>query len=700
MSLRTWFANLFGSVKKDVQYRDPRWQFAGAGLGQNDRLVDPYAQHVWVYKCISYIAHNIAGVPWRLYQGAANDPHPIETGVLYERFMRPNSMWTRCLLWEATVSQLLSCGNALWVLKRDAPKQPPNEILVFGMEGWECKTDAQNIITEYKFRQPGQSAIVTLAPYKVIHFRTWNPHSPIWGIGPLEAARNAAEQDYMASLYNRSFFTNSAMPGGIIKMPQGSYITADQWAGIKAQFNDLHMGPLNAFRVAGIPDGGEFEQISLSHRDMMFIEQRKWNRAEVLACFGVPPSEAGIFDDVQKAVQESVERGFWNKTLLPIMALIEDTLRAQFFLPLDNERTWGKFDTSGVAALQKNKGELITQARQLWDMGVPLNTANEYLGLDLPEIDGGDIGYLPMGVLPADDMNEPAEEPEPAGPMPPQFAPKPEEEPEPEPEDEEEEPEPEKAAPSAQQRVVFPHTPVQARLWDEWARSIAPSERGMQESVRVYLMRVKKWLAEQLAKHDAVADIPADALMLSDKWDKDLRSLAAEHYRRIAVTMKPRVEARLKKLGIDFELNLKDKRLVEYMRSKEIKIVDLNDRIRSGVREALAGAQEETLTVNELQEEIFSVMQDSRARALRIARTETSSAANGVEYVAHNIAGVKTHMWLAEMDENTRESHLACMREGDIAVGTKFSNGLRFPGDPAGEASEVVNCRCSLIPVE
>jgi SPP1 gp7 family putative phage head morphogenesis protein len=231
-------------------------------------------------------------------------------------------------------------------------------------------------------------------------------------------------------------------------------------------------------------------------------------------------------------------------------------------------------------------------------------------------------------------------------------------------------------------------------------RALNPSERGMQESVRLYLMRVKTWLAEQLAGKADVADIPVDALMLSDKWDAELKSLAGDHYRKIAETMKPRVEARLKKVGIDFELNLKDKRLVEFLRGKEIKIVDINDRIRTGVREALAEAQETTLTVNELQESIFSVMQDSRARALRIARTETTSAANGVEYVSHNIAGVKTHMWLAALDENTRDSHLACMREGDIAVGTKFSNGLCFPGDPSGEAGEVVNCRCSLIPVE
>jgi uncharacterized protein with gpF-like domain len=31
--------------------------------------------------------------------------------------------------------------------------------------------------------------------------------------------------------------------------------------------------------------------------------------------------------------------------------------------------------------------------------------------------------------------------------------------------------------------------------------------------------------------------------------------------------------------------------------------------------------------------------------------------------------------------------------------GEPFSNGLRYPGDPAGAAANVINCRCVVIPV-
>lgn len=47
---------------------------------------------------------------------------------------------------------------------------------------------------------------------------------------------------------------------------------------------------------------------------------------------------------------------------------------------------------------------------------------------------------------------------------------------------------------------------------------------------------------------------------------------------------------------------------------------------------------------------------------------------------------------------HSRESHVSL--NGDIVDSDKsFKNGLDYPGDPKGSASEVINCRCVLIPI-
>lgn len=86
--------------------------------------------------------------------------------------------------------------------------------------------------------------------------------------------------------------------------------------------------------------------------------------------------------------------------------------------------------------------------------------------------------------------------------------------------------------------------------------------------------------------------------------------------------------------------------------------------------------------------------------AVRIARTEghriqTTAAMDVMEAAKEKGADV-LKQWDAALDARTRESHVHV--DGEIReVDEKFSNGLMFPGDPNGRASEVVNCRCALL---
>lgn len=87
-------------------------------------------------------------------------------------------------------------------------------------------------------------------------------------------------------------------------------------------------------------------------------------------------------------------------------------------------------------------------------------------------------------------------------------------------------------------------------------------------------------------------------------------------------------------------------------------------------------------------------------RAVRIARTEghriQTSAAMDVMHNAKDMGADVVKQWDATLDGHTRPSHRKV--DGEIReVDEPFSNGLDFPGDPAGGAGEVVNCRCALL---
>lgn len=94
-----------------------------------------------------------------------------------------------------------------------------------------------------------------------------------------------------------------------------------------------------------------------------------------------------------------------------------------------------------------------------------------------------------------------------------------------------------------------------------------------------------------------------------------------------------------------------------------------------------------------------AVGDSDRKAAIRNARTMATRAQNAGRVDAHKRAenmGVElVNMWLATFDNRTRTSH----RELDhttTPVGEVFGNGLEYPGDPNGDASEIYNCRCSI----
>lgn len=86
--------------------------------------------------------------------------------------------------------------------------------------------------------------------------------------------------------------------------------------------------------------------------------------------------------------------------------------------------------------------------------------------------------------------------------------------------------------------------------------------------------------------------------------------------------------------------------------------------------------------------------------SIRIVRTEghriqTTATMDAMTAAKDNGADV-VKQWDSTLDGRTRSSHAAV--DGEIRELNKpFSNGLDFPGDPDGQAAEVVNCRCALL---
>jgi hypothetical protein len=89
-------------------------------------------------------------------------------------------------------------------------------------------------------------------------------------------------------------------------------------------------------------------------------------------------------------------------------------------------------------------------------------------------------------------------------------------------------------------------------------------------------------------------------------------------------------------------------------------------------------------------------------QAERLVRTESTLAANFASGVsAQTIFAGEQLMkeWIASFDDRTRDTHAEAGAGEPIKENEAFmvgGNMMMYPGDPAGGAAEVINCRCSI----
>lgn len=105
------------------------------------------------------------------------------------------------------------------------------------------------------------------------------------------------------------------------------------------------------------------------------------------------------------------------------------------------------------------------------------------------------------------------------------------------------------------------------------------------------------------------------------------------------------------------------------------------------------------MSYSEIARNVNNASQIGLNRAKRIARTEggriQNKAAMDTMRKARAIGADVVKRWSAALDARTRDSHARI--DGEVKeVEEKFSNGLMYPKDPSGGASEVVNCRCKV----
>jgi hypothetical protein len=126
-------------------------------------------------------------------------------------------------------------------------------------------------------------------------------------------------------------------------------------------------------------------------------------------------------------------------------------------------------------------------------------------------------------------------------------------------------------------------------------------------------------------------------------------------------------------------------------------VIPISKTTRDIISLELEKAYNEGLSVAEAVKRIRS-SDITKYQAERIVRTESTAAFNYGAHVAAGEFGYEMQKeWIEVKDIRTRFTHSHYGVGGQVRdYNERFSNGLLFPGDKAGAAGEVINCRCTV----
>ena len=290
----------------------------------------------WVYSCVTARSQDVAEIGLRLFKGDQEiHEHPV-----LDLINKVNPYMTKHDLFNATQTYKDLDGNCYWFLAREDRadgKGEVKEIYILRPDRVQIITDKENplLIKGYAYKQ-SNSAPIVFEPTEIIHHKNFNPNGnhplPSKGMGVVEAAYSSVFTDGQMRVYNAAFFKNSARPDGMLIPSGDSAMSPEEYTRLKEEWNEEHQGSENASKIAILQGGLKWQDISRSQNDMQFIDQKRFNRDEIMAIFRVPKTLVGITEDVNRANADAAIYVFSLKTIKPLMQAIVDTLN-EFLLP-------------------------------------------------------------------------------------------------------------------------------------------------------------------------------------------------------------------------------------------------------------------------------------------------------------------------------------------------------------------------------
>ena len=329
--------------------------------------------------------------------------------VLWER---PNEAMTPFVYKKLVEYQRIVLGKSYVWIYRDASTGRPVELIPLPPGTCTPYVEPGTGKLWYVAQDPKSGQLYKLDPADILHYKGFSTN----GVDSVSLLTYAARVLNVASVrdeYEQAIYINGGHPAGVLTTDAdlSSKPELDLGDGRKISYKDavrkewdrVHSGPGNAFRVAVLDNSLKYQSLSMSNADAQFVESKSVTVADIARFTGVPLHllYSGK-ESYQSNEMNSLE--FVKYTLQPAVTQYEEEDSRKLLTISERKRgLW--LQRNMMAELRGDTASRKEWYRCMRETGV--FSVNEIRDLeDMPPVDGGDERYASLNYVPMADWPE------------------------------------------------------------------------------------------------------------------------------------------------------------------------------------------------------------------------------------------------------------------------------------------------------
>lgn len=370
--MANFFDRIFGRKVEMPQEQEERSIFGGLGLGYNSISSYSNSQAMKLsaaYACTNLLSNSVALLPIKIVSYESGRKTVIEHPLEKVLNLSPNSKYNHFNFWKLLIESVILNGNGYAYIVRDEKLNVKSLELIDPSYVTPMPQEDGTV----KYIVAGMGAAVDSA--NMIHLYQ-HCDNMMNGISVIKYADMTLRSAFDTEVEANKFFKRGAGLLGVLKA--SSPLTDAQKTQI-AQSWEKSVTRTAGGGVAILPQGLDFQSISISPEDAQLLESRQYDVISICRYFNVSPLKVFDYSHMSYSSLEQVSLSYLQDSVLPYTQLIEDELNRKIFKPSETGKYFIDYDYTSL--LQGDKKAEAEYYRTLLTNGIlSPNEVREKLG--------------------------------------------------------------------------------------------------------------------------------------------------------------------------------------------------------------------------------------------------------------------------------------------------------------------------------